>query len=362
MVQLLGKHGWYIEDQNHLKVTPPYPLRGDHRPYELDVARAEHTALIRLLSDNPEHRLVTACVHYFLAQTGDPMVVWFEQDYANFCASLEAAFDVVQGGWTPPAARRACWVVRFLRCLGLLQRVQEHAGIPEQLIQQIGQLYQIDGLDEYVRGLYSCRSIHDHGLSDFDQQVTRQQRHQAYLAFLRRRGNYHVCRAMCRDIVLRRLQDQAEPPMTEAQRFLTHQETADDLLHAALRSDEIWGRIRSRAQQTGSAVQMAALTGDEQEVFHREARDFLDRFSWEFIDARPSAHQARAVLRAYLDAHQRSAGTDYVAARKLADLVSAFQAPQDSDRQMEIVRFMASRKLTKLSQRQLIFSLSSRGK
>jgi hypothetical protein len=336
MVRLLGKHGWHVEDENHLKLTPPYPLRGDHRPYELDIARAEHTALIRLLADNPEHRLVTACVHYFLAQTGDPMVAWFEQDYANYCASLEAALDVVQGGRTPSDLHRSCWLVRLLRCLGLLRRDQVHGGIPEQLIQQIGEIYQIDGLNDYIRGLYSCRSIHDHGLSDFDEQEIRQQRHQAYLAFLRRRGNYVICRAMCRDIILRRLQDQAQPPLTEAQKLITYQEAADSLIHAALHSDEIWAAIRSRTQETGSAARIAGLAGDDLEKFRSEVDNLLDRFEWEFMQAPPSIPQMLTILHVYLDAHQRSAGSAAAADRMLGGLRQAFQSAQNPEREIAL--------------------------
>lgn len=97
LVQLWTKHGALVEDERALKMTPPLAVRGQSEPYFLGLDRAEHNALVALLFKKPEHRLITACLHYFLAQTGEPLVVSFEQDYANYCACLEAAFDLAQG-------------------------------------------------------------------------------------------------------------------------------------------------------------------------------------------------------------------------------------------------------------------------
>lgn len=98
LVEFLTKHGRHVEDAHHLKMTPPLPVRGQHSPYRMDFGRPEHGVLVRLVSTSPDHRLVTACLHYFLAQVSDPMVSPIEQDFMNLCAALEAAFGITDRG------------------------------------------------------------------------------------------------------------------------------------------------------------------------------------------------------------------------------------------------------------------------
>jgi hypothetical protein len=344
LVEVWTKHGSHIEDQDSLKMTPPLPVRGNHTQYRLDLPRVEHAALVQLLFANPQHRLITACLHYFLAQTGDPLVVSFEQDYANYCAALEAAFNIVQGAPNSVTAPAAGFfrsignkLLRLIGCGPATHRAT--LGIYEQLEAALVVLYGDDDVfKEYCRGLYTCRSIHDHGLSNFGAEEVRQQRHQAYLGFLAKRGNYSVCRAICRDVILRQLWEQPGGARDEMSRLFGFTDSAAGILDRLFYSTEIWSVIRNRANEQQSAVLMSTLADEALEQFRTEVVNFESRFAWQCVDPAPEVNAVRRVIRNLLDAHTRSVAQFAVLpdSPPIADLIAAFRQPNDSDQAIGI--------------------------
>lgn len=394
LVQIWTKHGPLVEDENALKVTPPLAVRGNREAYFLDLDRAEHRALVDLLFAKPEHRLITACLHYFLAQTGDPLVVSFEQDYANYCACLEGAFDIVQGagGDDAPPPDAAAGAGAPVAGQGTVSAPSQPMGPPagaggespgaaappvsppstpigsqstttpgptalapavsaspvgtEAVIapvgpaapqQQgnavaadppggapappgplpklfdlfVGALVAVYGeskeLRDYARGLYTCRSIHDHGLSDFDPEETKKYRHQAYVWFLSKGGNYSICRAVCRDVMLRKLWEQPGGARTPLQRALAYRDAADGLLRKFFHSEKAWQAIKARVKEQGAGKKTGNLDGDGLEAFRAEAVAFLEGFDWQAVDG-VEAKDAKEVLKTMLIANANSTG------------------------------------------------------
>jgi len=371
LVEIWTKHGSKIEDEDSLKLTPTLPVRGHHGPYLLDLRRPEHLALIRLLTSNAQHRLITACLHYFLAQLGDPLVVSFEQDYANYCASLEAAFGIVQGDSasqaataqppsntaSPPPSKsvfrrignlvaqglgRFCmavgWRLPASRC-AVRRRDSGSLGIYEQLESHVISVYgDTPELRDYVRGLYSCRSIHDHGLSDFDTDEVQSARHRAYRQFRSKRGNYSICRAICRDIILRQLWEQPGIGKTAEELLCAYTDGASGLLRKFFCSSRTWQDMKRRARATRSGMTMATLTGTDLEGFRQQVTDLVVRFSWQCVQPQPNANTVRTVLRALLDAHARSASqmASVNGSPDMTSLVTAFRHPTDSNGEIAI--------------------------
>jgi hypothetical protein len=379
LVQLWTKHGGLIEDDKSLKVTPPIAVRGHLDPYFLDTQRVEHAALVELLFRNSEHRLITACLHYFLAQMGDPMIVSFEQDYANYCASLEAAFDIRQGDagdaiatgqvTTPPVASTESGVdgvSSTAPSIALHATVTGSepptspptASLPtdssselraqppgsasvnlfEKVVDEVIQVYgDTAKLRDYARGLYTCRSIHDHGLSDFDPVELQKYRHVAYTQFLARRRNYSVCRAICRDVILRQLWKQPGGSRTAMQKMFGYTDSASDLLRKFFYSQEIWQTVKTRAREQGAGKKIGALTEPELEAFRDMAIAFVAGFDWQAVEP-VEKKDVLKVIQTMLMANATSVTSVPAASDvpSMHDLGIAFDHKTDPERELSI--------------------------
>jgi hypothetical protein len=160
-------------------------------------------------------------------------------------------------------------------------------------------------LSDYTRGLYTCRSIHDHGLSDFDPEETKKYRHQAYVWFLSRSGNYSICRAICRDVMLRKLWEQPGGARTPLQRALGYRDAADGLLSKFFHSQRAWQAIKARVKEQGSGKKIGSLNGDGLEAFRAEAVAFLEGCDWQAVDG-VEAEDVKDVLKTMLIANAES--------------------------------------------------------
>ena len=158
-VILVTKFGEKIESGSSLKLFPPAELRGEQPEYLVEIgdhadfeAAEELSLLLRCppslkvlnwelvhrLDQDPNDRIVMACYHLFHSQFANEFMSPVRQDYAAFCASLEAALDI-DGTQRDVGAR----ITRRLESL-----------YPD-----------LAGFDVWIKGLYAERSIFVHGAS-----------------------------------------------------------------------------------------------------------------------------------------------------------------------------------------------------
>ena len=286
--RVLTKHAFHLESAANLSLTPPITLRGHLDRYKLDLNRPEHAELVARFTTNPQDRLVTACVHYFLTQYSDATTHPYEQDYANFCASLEAAYDVREKG--------DIWKVLYDGIKG------DYGDMPD--------------LERWVQGLYGCRSVHNHGLdvAAAEADPKEQAKVDAYKSFLSRRGNYTVCRSLCRDVILRRLRAAVDAKSGEAEQdkqmwmALGWTDDAGPILGRLLKSRQAWQRVRKLAKKNGSVDRLAAASGGDLDEL-REAIDEIGRdMTWQ--QAEPRHEDVGRALHILASARQKSRGAD----------------------------------------------------
>ena len=94
LVTLYTKSGGKTEDLRSLQLLPPLELRAVPSTFRVNLRDEKHAELIRRFDSNPYDRLAAACYHLFRSQFDNPVVAPSEQDFAAYCACLEAALDV----------------------------------------------------------------------------------------------------------------------------------------------------------------------------------------------------------------------------------------------------------------------------
>ena len=192
-------------------------------------------------------------------------------------------------------------------------------------------------LKDYARGLYTCRSIHEHGLSDFEPEETKKYRHQAYVSFLSRRGNYSICRAVCRDVVLRQLWGQPGGFRKPLERALGYRDSADDLLQKFFHSEKAWHAIRARVKEQGAGRKIGALTGEELASFRSDVLAFVEGFDWQVVNG-VDKKDVKNVVKTMLIANANST-KDVPAepgAPPMEALGTAYDDPEDPEKEISI--------------------------
>ncbi len=257
LVQMWTKKGPLTEDADSLAVSPPIELRGRSDQYCLDNSTAAHDTLISLLTKSPSHRLVTACYHYFMAQFGDVFHSPWPQDYSHYCSCLEAAFDI------DPFSGK----------------------LHNSLANELETVYGTDPkLREWAVGLYSVRSVYNHGSDGKVASGAMAHLGDAQDAFLARKGNATVSRSVCRDILRRAL---AAYGGGESSAWSL--DRADDVLRACLHSDNCWQSVKKLTHAKGSVERAAKATGSALEQLDQMLQELATSFDWQFTVALPDS-------------------------------------------------------------------------
>jgi hypothetical protein len=307
-LSLVTKKGELWEDRRSLRLFPPLELRGVHKPYMADVHDPRNKALIQRFVANPDDRLVVAARHLFRTQFADPFGSPWDQDYASYCACLEAALDlgmeppptlpvpVAPSGWR--ASLRAS-VLPFLERIGLWQRRDRgpqpgRTDIGKELGRRLAQKYHdLKDMPEWIEGLYACRVVFVHGLAGDTTLQERQK--QLRDAFLARRGNHDILRNFCRDIIREQLQV-AESETERLFRQLVNSKGIPHRLECFFNSDHLWQVIRGHLGVDKAADKVRAFDRQQSSDFFRACVRYVSDHRWAYTQARPTDEQVFRVL------------------------------------------------------------------
>jgi len=264
MVELVTKSGRFIERCDSIRFPPPLALRTVGSMFNLSMEKATHQTLCDRFFKNPFDNLAVACFHLYRTQWGDFLHSPHEQDFAAYCACLEAVLDVKDD-------------------------------YPRNVYKSLRSRYDdYPGLDEWVRGLYSERSVFNHGATIPLDPKSADPRMQAWIKFRERRGNWWVIRELCRDVIHRTL----EPYKNSIERkFLSGINPADRYLRQLLLSKEAWSEVASRFTVKGAIDKLKAITEDDKDSWIELALEFEASHDWRFVPRPINEHRLICVLR-----------------------------------------------------------------
>jgi hypothetical protein len=254
-----------IENVKTFHLLPPLELRCSQDTFVLDTTAPEFGELSNRLEAAQPDRLSVACYHLFRTQYDNGFIAPAKQDFAAYCASLEAAFDTPKssdGGKT------------------LAQRVKDFYERPE--------------LWDFTRGLYEERSIFNHGVSESNLPP-----HRVKLldAFRNTRFNWDLLRHICCDVIIEQARTAAGVPRGGIGTVFS---PVFEQLEKTFDSKEAWGELANRLTGTGSVKSLLETNKKEPKkltgflgLVHR----FLLIHEWSPGDLALEANKACASLR-----------------------------------------------------------------
>ncbi|MFT5324188.1 MAG: hypothetical protein ACI8P0_002048 [Planctomycetaceae bacterium] len=239
------------EDHGSIRLLPPLELRGVGKTFILSLELDAHQTLISKLFANLEDRLVTACYHLYRTQWGNFIYSPWEQDCAAYCACLEAAIAVKEGGYINQIHN------------GLRDRYGEY---PELL--------------DWVTGLYVERAVFNHGVSEGIDASSTDNRVQALLKFRKQPRNWTVLRDVCRDVIDRELAPYPENDFTFL--LLENNHTAKLLRHL-MSSGSVWSEVKRYFKKTGIIEKIRTMADDKAGDLVTLACKFANAHSWKMM-------------------------------------------------------------------------------
>jgi len=299
MVELATKSRPMIEHHDSIQLLPPLELRAVGRCFSLSLHETLNQNLSARFFTNPEDGLVVACYHLFRTQWGNFQQTPLAQDFAAYCACLEAAMQVQEK-----------YPYNIYR--GLATRFEDYPG-----------------LEQWVKGLYAERSVFNHGISDPNADSSTDDRVLALLRFRDQPGNWHVLREVCRDVIHREL----EPFASDIEKqFMRSVRVADKELRQLLLSQSVWRTVSRRLSAKGAVNALQNAAGDAEESWSTLALQFNDEHDWRFVPRLESSRRLYCCLRtlgAGAGLRARSNG-DTTADRIWSALYTAAEAGDDA--------------------------------
>lgn len=220
LVRFHTKTSRLIEDTSDFKLLPPLELRGPRDQFRIDSRSDVFAELSKRLQQNEPDRLVVSCSHLFRTQYANGFLAPAHQDFAAYCACLEAAFDVgksQEGGKT------------------LADAVEKFYGGCEKL-------------REFIRGLYEERSIFNHGVSE----ATLDSYRVALLqAFRQTPYGWDLLRHTCIDVIHEKARDAAGNPRGDIGTFFS---TSFKMMETSFSSKAAWEKPVRRSPQSERAA------------------------------------------------------------------------------------------------------------
>ena len=112
LVSYWTKHGDILESSNSLILFPPLPVRGKLGQHQVFQDSSYNIALLNRFNLDPFDRLVVAVRQYFRTQFSDIFTSPPFEDFALFCAAIEAALDIdaMQRGVGERFAEMLCYI------------------------------------------------------------------------------------------------------------------------------------------------------------------------------------------------------------------------------------------------------------
>lgn len=263
LVSLMTKYGPLMEDASSIQLLPPLGLRCQ-RSVTVRLDDPFKTELVSRFEQNPNDRIVVACRHLFRTQFSDPFIAPFDQDEAAYCSCLEAVFDI-------EASQRE---------------------IGKELGKRVAAAYpDLDGLAEWIEGLYIRRCDFNHGDSGANQQNMPQHMVRAYENFEKRKGRWTVLRGLCLDLIRREVErTMSAPPLR-----LYNKEA--DLVRAYFRSNGLWTGLKKQFSIPNAGNAIHGLTGEAKSKFHKTVLEFLQEHRWYCMTELPEPNRVANVLK-----------------------------------------------------------------
>lgn len=265
-VTFYTKSGCKFEHCTTLQLVPSLELRGVPTCVPVTLNDERHHELIRRFDSNPYDRLVVACFHLFRSQFDNPVVAPVEQDFAAYCACLEAALGV------------------------------EGPGYSKELANKLVEIYgQCPDFQRWIKGLYSERSVFNHGISS---EVTCDHSDDGIrvLAEFRQRSlSWDVLRKLCLDVIEDQLQESLASIQRKRARLLS---PAQSLLRRFFSSEEVWADVARVFTQNQSVRIILELREQKHEDFLQLCRRYLDGHLWKAMVRKAEPKKVCDVLKA----------------------------------------------------------------
>jgi len=249
LVTLYTKSGGKTEDLSSLQLLPSLELRGVPSSFRVNLRDEQNAELIRRFDSNPYDRLAVACYHLFRSQFDNPVVAPSEQDFSAYCACLEAALDVTGPDYS------------------------------KEFSDKLTSIYgKHPAMERWIKGLYSERSVFNHGVSAEPTIDSPDDRVRALVEFRQRSLNWDVLRKLCLDVIKEQLQDSIDRAKRELSRMFS---PTRKMLRKFFFSEEIWGKIANVFTQPKSVDKICSLAGDELDDFVELCCSYLNGHSWQ---------------------------------------------------------------------------------
>jgi hypothetical protein len=266
-----------MECATSLKLFPPLELRGDRRYFLVDIGddsdqkvrrlfggppsgRALNGELVRRFEGNPRDRIVMACYHLFRSQFANEFMSPVPQDYAAYCASLEASLDI-DGTQRDVAAR---------------------------ITQRLVELYpDLAGLDVWTKGLYAERSSFVHGASHkpkYEREIAE---------FRKRKHNADFLARLCLDVIHDALRESLDRQGRDSARL---QGEGYAGLRKVFSSDDYWAAMSHHFKQRKCVDRILAYSSEERTAFLRACQNFAGYHDWRYMERPPTRHAVLNVL------------------------------------------------------------------
>jgi hypothetical protein len=280
-ITFASKYTLHIEHESSLKLFPPLELRSGPRDFLIDIAdesfevflrnlgvsagtKVVNAELARRFGANPRDRIVVACYHLFRSQFANEFTSPFPQDYAAYCASLEAAFNI--------------------------DGTQRDVGA--NIMRRLVSMYpDLAGLETWMKGLYAERSFFVHGASH----KAAKKYEKSVAEFQKRANNHDFLRRLCLDVTHEVLRESLGRPNSEEVRV---QEEGYVYLHKIFCSDDYWTAISRHFKQKRCVDMILAYSEEEEQNLLNACRNFVRYHDWRFMVGRPATHSVWKVLAA----------------------------------------------------------------
>jgi len=257
LVTLFTKSGGKTEDLRSIQLLPPLELRAVSSSFRVNLRDEKHAELIRRFDTNPYDRLVVACYHLFRSQFDNPVVAPSEQDFSAYCACFEAALDVKGPDYS------------------------------KELSDKLTDVYgKHNAMERWIKGLYSERSVFNHGSSTEPTLDSPDDRVKALAEFRQKPLSWDVLRKLCLDVINENLQDSLDSVKRELARLMSPTRT---LLRQFFFSEDIWAEIAKVFTQSKSVDTIRALTGDDHDDFIELCCSYLNGHNWQAMKGKAEA-------------------------------------------------------------------------